>query len=86
MDGSDEPAEQRYDRRRFLGAAAAAAAIGAAQLGIAGCTNPPTKTVGAVRVPAAAPGHSIPFGPVKQIKAGVLDIGYVEAARPAAAP
>ncbi|HEY6790926.1 MAG TPA: alpha/beta hydrolase [Trebonia sp.] len=53
------------DRRRFLGAAGAAAlAAGAPRLGMAGSAKAPA---------------SASFGPVRQIAAGVLDVGYVEA-------
>jgi pimeloyl-ACP methyl ester carboxylesterase len=77
--GSDTPGAPGRDRRRFLGTAGAAAvAIGAAQLGITGCTSPPARTAGAAQLRGTPAGHGISFGPVKQIKAGVLDTGYVE--------
>ena len=77
-------------RRRFLGTAGATAvAIGAAQLGLAGCTTTQSSAARAARRPAASRGTNtssgpLPvtdasFGPVKQIKAGVLNVGYVEA-------
>ena len=83
------PAEITSDRRRFLGTAGAAAvAIAAAQFGLTGCTNSPTSaprtaggaggSAGAAGVAAASPGPTS-FGPVKQITAGVLNAGYVEA-------
>jgi pimeloyl-ACP methyl ester carboxylesterase len=55
------------DRRRFLGAAAMT--IAAAQLGIAGSTSSQTGT----RRSTGA------FGPIKQIDAGLLSVGYAEA-------
>ena len=61
------------DRRRFLGAAALAAA--AAELGLVRSSAAQTAKAG---VPA-------PFGPVKQIDAGLLNVGYVEAG-PAGGP
>ena len=80
MGGTDTPGAPNRDRRGFLAAAGAAAvAAGAAQLGITSCTTPPAKTVGAARLRGASPGRGISFGPVKQIKAGVLDTGYAEA-------
>jgi pimeloyl-ACP methyl ester carboxylesterase len=73
------PGEINRDRRRFLGAAGAAAvAIGAAQFGLAGCTKAQTTQAGALNGPALALGTAS-FGPVKQIHAGVLNVGYVEA-------
>jgi pimeloyl-ACP methyl ester carboxylesterase len=73
------PGEINYDRRRFLGTAGAvASAIAAAQLSLTGCTN--TKTVAARPARGTiASGTTMSFGPVKQIKAGVLNVGYVEA-------
>jgi pimeloyl-ACP methyl ester carboxylesterase len=60
-----------HDRRRFLGAAGAAAlTAGAARLGLTGSAKAQAGTT-----VAAGP----PFGPVRQIAAGVLDVGYVEA-------
>ena len=84
-------------RRRFLGTAGAAAvAIGAAQLGVAGCTTTQSATARAARRPAASPGTNsafghvqitdTSFGPVKHIKAGVLNVGYVEAGDPGGRP
>lgn len=81
--------ETDHDRRRFLGAAGAAAvAIGASQLGITGCTKAQTAPPKAAQIPAVSsgdsssfgsPGKNTNFGPVKQINAGVLNVGYVEA-------
>jgi pimeloyl-ACP methyl ester carboxylesterase len=81
------PGEINHDRRHFLGTAGAAAvAIGAAQLGLTGCTNAPTVATGAARRPVVSPVNNASlgpvkssFGPVKQIHAGVLNVGYVEA-------
>ncbi|HTO74676.1 MAG TPA: alpha/beta hydrolase [Thermoanaerobaculia bacterium] len=64
---------RNLDRRRFLGAAAVAAA--AAELGLARSSPAQTTKAG---VPAT-------FGPVKQVDAGVLSVGYVEAG-PAGGP
>jgi len=62
-----------HDRRRFLGAAGATAlTAGAARLGIAGSAKAPPDAP-AVRAAAG------PFGPVRQVAAGVLDVGYVAA-------
>jgi pimeloyl-ACP methyl ester carboxylesterase len=76
------PGEINSDRRRFLGTAGAAAvAIGAAQFGLTGCTSAPTTAARAARAArrAAVSPVKTSFGPVKHIKAGVLNVGYVEA-------
>jgi pimeloyl-ACP methyl ester carboxylesterase len=75
MDISGPTAGISHDRRRFLGAAGAAAlAVGATQLGMAGAAEAQTSAAGAAGSAAA----STSFGPVRQIKAGVLNTGYVE--------
>src|SRR6516225_1291108 len=72
-----KPAEDmnRY-RRRFLGAATVT--IAAAQLGIIGSAAAPIFN-GAQRMPTIKAGTNTSFGPLKQIDAGVLNIGYPEA-------
>ncbi len=59
------------DRRRFLGAAAVAAA--AAQFGIAAANAKTTL------LPPIKPGTNTSFAPLKQIDAGLLNVGYAEA-------
>jgi pimeloyl-ACP methyl ester carboxylesterase len=61
------------DRRRFLGAAAVA--VAATQLGMIGAAA--AQRAGA-SVPAIKPGTNTSFGPLKQIDAGVLNVGYAE--------
>jgi pimeloyl-ACP methyl ester carboxylesterase len=56
-----------HDRRRFLNAAAMT--IAATQLG----------ALGSASVPAIQTTPTEPFGPVKQIDAGALNVGYLEA-------
>jgi pimeloyl-ACP methyl ester carboxylesterase len=66
-----------YDRRRFLGAAAVTMA--AAQFGIFGVADAQasqTKPSGATTM---KPGTHTSFGPLKQIDAGLLNVGYVDA-------
>jgi pimeloyl-ACP methyl ester carboxylesterase len=63
-----------YDRRRFLGAAAISFA--AAKLG--------GFSAAAAQVPTTS-SRDPSFGPVRQMKAGLLDVGYVEAG-PASGP
>ena len=76
-------AEASYDRRRFLGAAAmtlAAAELGSA--GSASARSQPNDRASAAG--SAAPTHPL-LGTVKQVDAGVLNVGYVDAG-PATGP
>src|SRR5881227_1726735 len=67
---TDKPKEEvDYGRRRFLGTAAATFA--AAELGLFGSADAQPK---AVNVSAT----KSDFGPVKQVDAGVLNVGYVD--------
>jgi pimeloyl-ACP methyl ester carboxylesterase len=69
------------DRRRFLGGAVATAAAG--QFGmLAAADAQPASTV----LPAIKPGANTSFAPLKQINAGVLNIGYAEAGPADGAP
>jgi pimeloyl-ACP methyl ester carboxylesterase len=63
--------EINEDRRRFVGGAALA--IAAAQLGMI------NSAAADVKVPAIKPGTNTSFGAIKQIDAGVLNVGYAEA-------
>jgi pimeloyl-ACP methyl ester carboxylesterase len=70
------PEEIDFQRRRFFGTAAVA--IAAAQLSvIASGSAQSARTTSAL--PAITPGTNESFGPLKQINAGVLSIGYAEA-------
>jgi pimeloyl-ACP methyl ester carboxylesterase len=60
-----------HHRRRFLGGAAMT--IAAAGLGIIGSASAQS------RLPAIKPGTNTSFGALKQIDAGVLNVGYAEA-------
>ena len=62
------------DRRRFFGSAAMA--VAATQFGLIG---PAAAQRMEVKVPAIKPGTNTSFGPLKQIDAGVLNVGYAEA-------
>ena len=64
-----------YDRRRFFGAAAMA--IAAAQLG----TTALAQVGGpeAAKLPVVKPGTNVSFASLKQIDAGLLNVGYAEA-------
>jgi pimeloyl-ACP methyl ester carboxylesterase len=60
-----------HDRRRFLGTAAIT--VAAAQLGMIGSADARTR-----ELPAIKPGTHTSFGSLKQIDAGLLNIGYAE--------
>ena len=62
------------DRRRFVGTAALA--IAAAQLGVTGRAEAQGMET---KMPAIKPGTNTSFAPLKQIDAGVLNVGYAEA-------
>ena len=68
--------DTHYDRRRFLGLTAMTMA--AAQLGTRGVAHAqPRQTKPSDG--STMPPHTNPaFGPVKQIEAGLLNVGYVE--------
>jgi len=59
-----------HPRRRFVGAAAMT--VAAAQFGMIGSVDAQTK------LPTIKPGTHTSFGPLKQIDAGVLNVGYAE--------
>jgi pimeloyl-ACP methyl ester carboxylesterase len=61
-------------RRRFFGAAALT--VAAAQLGMIGTSDAQTQPT---KLPAIKPGTNTSFGPLEQIDAGVLNVGYAEA-------
>jgi pimeloyl-ACP methyl ester carboxylesterase len=69
--------EINHDRRRFFGAVAMT--IAAAQFGMISSAVAQTGTSKRPIVPAIKPGTNKSFGPLKQIDAGVLNIGYAEA-------
>jgi pimeloyl-ACP methyl ester carboxylesterase len=66
--------EINQDRRRFFGSAAMI--VAATQLGM---IAPAAAQRMEAKVPAIKPGTNTSFGPLKQIDAGVLNIGYAEA-------
>ena len=70
-------------RRRFLGTAAVA--LAAAQLGWSGRAQAQSGAAKPAEVPAIKPGTNTSFGPLKQIDAGLLNVGYAEAG-PASGP
>jgi pimeloyl-ACP methyl ester carboxylesterase len=62
-----------HDRRRFFGAAALS--VAAAELGLTRSAPAQSQSQG---LPAIKPGTNTSFGPLKQIDAGVLNVGYAE--------
>jgi pimeloyl-ACP methyl ester carboxylesterase len=72
--------EINHDRRRFFGTAAMT--VVAAQLGIGGSANAQPGKATQEHVPAIKPGTHTTFASLKQIDAGVLNIGYAEAGPP----
>jgi pimeloyl-ACP methyl ester carboxylesterase len=69
-----EPMDQ--PRRRFLGTAAMT--LAAAQFGVFGAASPLSSSAKAASLPAIKPGTNTSFASLKQIDAGVLNIGYAE--------
>jgi pimeloyl-ACP methyl ester carboxylesterase len=66
-----------HDRRRFLGAAAMS--VAAAELILTGSANAQTAKSKSASLPAIKPGTNTSFAALKQIDAGVLNVGYAEA-------
>jgi len=74
MDTLNISDEINQHRRRFFGAAAMA--VAATQLGMIGSAAAQRAET---KMPAIKPGTNTSFGPLKQIDAGVLNVGYAEA-------
>ena len=70
---------EQIDRRRrgFLGTAAMS--VAAAQLGMIGAVSAQSSASASEKVSAARPGANTSFSALKQINAGLLDVGYAEA-------
>src|ERR1700719_2721625 len=66
--------ETNQDRRRFL--RTAAMAVASTQLGM---ITPAAAQRMEAKMPAIKPGTNTSFGPLKQIDAGLLNVGYAEA-------
>lgn len=69
--------EINHDRRRFLGVAAMT--IAAAQSGMIGSANAQSNKAKPAGTTTTKMGTNMSFGPVKQIDAGLLNVGYAEA-------
>jgi pimeloyl-ACP methyl ester carboxylesterase len=74
MDTTKTSKDFNFHRRRFFGAAAMS--IASAQLGVIGSANAQTAHT---KLRATKPGAHTSFGPLKQIDAGLLNVGYAEA-------
>jgi pimeloyl-ACP methyl ester carboxylesterase len=64
-------------RRQFFGTAAMT--LVAAQLGIVGAAAAQLPQSGQAKIPAVKPGTNTSFAALKQVDAGLLDVGYAEA-------
>ena len=77
MDTIKTSEDINHHRRRFM--AAAAMIIAAAELGMTGSADAQADSTKRTDVPAIKPGTNTSFGPLKQVDAGVLNVGYAEA-------
>jgi len=68
-----------HNRRRFIGTAAMT--LAAAGLGIRNPANAQPANPGTADLSATNPKTNTSFGPLKQIEAGLLNVGYAEAGR-----
>ena len=69
--------EINHQRRRFL--STAAMTVAAPRFGVFGSAEAQSKKANPPDVPAIGPGTNTTFGSLKQINAGVLNVGYAEA-------
>jgi pimeloyl-ACP methyl ester carboxylesterase len=76
------PVKYSPTRRRFL---AGAATIAAAQFATIGSADAQPGNTKRVELPKIRPGANTSFAPLKQVEAGVLNVGYAEAG-PASSP
>ena len=74
---------ERIDRNRRQLVGAAVLALAAAELGLTGAASAQIRSSS---LPAIKPGTNTSFGSLKQIDAGVLNVGYAEAGPPDGAP
>ena len=76
--------EIKYNRRRFLGLATMG--VAGAGLGMIGSANAEATKTKSASAPKTKPGTNTSFAPLKQIDAGLLNIGYAEAGPDAGPP
>jgi pimeloyl-ACP methyl ester carboxylesterase len=77
MDTIETSEDINHHRRRFF--STAAVTFAAAQLGLIGSAAAQSGTTKPAGLPAIQPGTNTSFGTLKQIDAGVLNVGYAEA-------
>jgi len=77
MNTADTPEGIRYDRRRFLGLAAMS--VAASELATIGSANAQPDRTTPAGLPTITPGTNTSFASLKQIDAGLLNVGYAEA-------
>ncbi len=77
MSKSDMSEQIDRQRRQFFGTAALT--VAAVQLGVIGAAQAQSNSTKSTRLPATKADTSIAFGPLKQIDAGALNVGYAEA-------
>jgi pimeloyl-ACP methyl ester carboxylesterase len=73
------PASESIDHRRRYFFGTAALTVAAAQLGVIGAARAQSNAPNPSRLPAIKAGTNTSFGPLKQIDAGPLNVGYAEA-------
>jgi alpha/beta hydrolase fold len=76
MNASRVSEDINHPRRRFIGAAAMT--VRAARFGMGGSADAQTDATKPI-LPAIKPGTNTMFAPLKQIDAGLLNLGYAEA-------
>src|ERR1700730_2744356 len=77
LDGITKSEEINQHRRRFFGTAALTIAAG--QLGMTGFADAQPSPTKSAQLPAIRPGTNTSFASLKQIDAGVLNVGYADA-------
>src|SRR6201988_5180968 len=70
---------EKIDLHRRCVVGAAAMGIAAAQFGTIGCANAQGNSAISTQLPATMPGTNASFASLKQIDAGLLNVGYAEA-------
>src|SRR5262249_11112957 len=86
--GESKPAAKRWreiemsediNQRRRDFFAAAAATLAVARFGVIGAANAQTAKTKSAQLPTLKPGTNTSFAAIKQIDAGLLNVGYAEA-------
>jgi len=77
MDTIKNPEQINQNRRRFFGTAAMT--IAAAQLGLTGSAQAESEKARPADLPGLKAGTHTSFAPLKQVDAGLLNVGYAEA-------